>query len=103
MIAEQHGGARRADAVPIRGLAEEWGALQEACWRVLARHGFTSAEIQTAIRRHDVLVDDAIGYTLRGYYRKELDSLKGRGLERREGAADRRVGAGDRRDSIGRP
>lgn len=100
-IAEEHGRARRADAVPIRGVAEEWNALEEACWRVLARHGVTSADAQAALRHLDVLVDDAIGYALRGYYRKELDSLKGRGLERREGSGDRRVGTPDRRVEAG--
>jgi hypothetical protein len=49
------------------------------------------------MERLDVLVDDAVGYTLRGYYRPELDSLRGRGLERRE-VSDRRRGVSDRRD-----
>jgi hypothetical protein len=49
------------------------------------------------MERLDVLVDDAVGYTLRGYYRPELDSLRGRGLERRE-SSDRRSGSTDRRE-----
>ena len=49
------------------------------------------------MERLDILVDDAVGYTLRGYYRPELDSLRGRGLERRE-IADRRSGVPDRRE-----
>jgi hypothetical protein len=51
------------------------------------------------MQRVEVLIDDAIGYTLRGYYHEELQSLRGRGLERRENdQQDRRSGFGDRRD-----
>jgi hypothetical protein len=44
-------------------------------------------------------VDDAIGYTLRGYYQRELDTLRGRGLERRDSREDDRRRGGDRRDA----
>jgi hypothetical protein len=47
--------------------------------------------------RLEILVDDAVGYTLRGYYAPELDSLRGRGLERRE-IPERRRGIPDRRE-----
>jgi hypothetical protein len=96
-IAREHGLARRADAVSVTLLAEEWGALKAACAHVLARHGFVGPLVDDTMRRIEVLVDDAIGYTLRGYYAQELDTLRGRGLERRDSAlADRRQG-GDRR------
>jgi hypothetical protein len=49
------------------------------------------------MRRIEVLVDDAIGYTLRGYYAQELDTLRGRGLERRESPQGDRRHGGDRR------
>jgi hypothetical protein len=97
LISAEHGRARREDEVPISGVAEEWSALEHACWRVLVRHGFVGEEAHVLLQRLDVLIDDAIGYTLRGYYREELDSLKGRGLERRESGADRRAGVDDRR------
>jgi len=97
-IAMDHGEPRREDGVPVAGVAEEWNALRHACWHVLMRHAVDVDAARTAMQRLDLLVDDAIGYTLRGYYREELDSLKGRGLDRRDGAADRRSGADDRRE-----
>jgi hypothetical protein len=71
--------------------------LKRACRRVLEAHGITDGEADRAMERLEILVDDAVGYTLRGYYAPELDSLRGRGLERRE-APDRRRGVPDRRD-----
>lgn len=98
-IARDHGGARREDDVPVAALALEWDALKRACAQVLARDGFVNGEAEAALRRMDTLIDDAIGYTLRGYYQAELDTLRGRGLERREGEGKdrRRGGGGDRR------
>jgi hypothetical protein len=96
-IAHEHGITRRADAVPVTMIAEEWGALKRACTAVLARHGYVGPLADDAVRRIEILIDDAIGYTLRGYYAQELDTLRGRGLERRDLAhGDRRHG-GDRR------
>lgn len=100
-IAIEHGELRREDRVPITGVAEEWDVLRHACWRVLIRHGVDRERARTAMQRLDLLIDDAIGYTLRGYYREELDSLKGRGLDRRDGATDRRSGLDDRRHEPG--
>ncbi|HEU4643662.1 MAG TPA: hypothetical protein VFS44_14490 [Gemmatimonadaceae bacterium] len=100
-IARDHGGARREDEVPVTVMALEWDALKRACALVLARHGIVGEEAEEALRRVDTLIDDAIGYTLRGYYQPELDTLRGRGLERRAGErTDRRGQSGDRR---GRP
>jgi hypothetical protein len=96
-IARDHGTTRRADAVPVTMIAEEWGAFKHACTVVLARHGFVGALVDDAMRRIEVLVDDAIGYTLRGYYAQELDTLRGRGLERRDSAQRDRRHGGDRR------
>jgi hypothetical protein len=97
-IAVDHGFARREDVVPVEQLAEEWEALKQACQRVLTRHGFVGPLAEEAIQRIDVLIDDAIGYTLRGYYQRELDTLRGRGLERRDQREDDRRQRGDRRD-----
>ncbi len=96
-IAVDHGFARRKDIVPVEQLAAEWAALKQACQRVLARHGFVGSLAEEAARRIDLLVDDAIGYTLRGYYQSELDTLRGRGLERREPREEDRRQGGDRR------
>lgn len=100
-IALEHGEMRRQDGVPIAGVADEWTALRHACWRVLMRHGVDRERARVAMQRLDLLIDDAIGYTLRGYYREELNSLKGRGLERRDGSGDRRSGLEDRRHHSG--
>jgi hypothetical protein len=50
------------------------------------------------VQRLDVLVDDAIGLSLRGYYAPELNELKGKGLERRDGIDERRTNKGNRRE-----
>jgi hypothetical protein len=97
-IAVDHGFARREDVVPVEQLAEEWEALKQACQRVLTRNGFVGPLAEEATRRIDVLIDDAIGYTLRGYYQRELDTLRGRGLERRDQREEDRRKGGDRRD-----
>lgn len=97
-ITGEHGVARREDAVPLVAVAEEWAYLKRACWQTLARQGVVEGAARVAMQRLDVLFDDAIGYTLRGYYQPELDALKGIGLERRDGATDRRRGPDNRRD-----
>ena len=97
-IAREHGELRREDAVPVPAIVEEWHALKRACAQVLARNGYVDAEATLALDRLDTLIDDAIGYTLRGYYREELNTLRGRGLERRDVTRpDRRRANGDRR------
>jgi hypothetical protein len=96
LIADAHGQFRRMDGVPLPAVAEEWVHLKSACRRVLEAHGIANGEAERAMERIEILVDDAVGYTLRGYYAPELDSLRGRGLERRE-APDRRSGVPDRR------
>jgi hypothetical protein len=102
IIADAHGHFRRLDGVPLTFVTEEWAYLKRACRYVLDTHGITNGDADRAMERLDVLVDDAVGYTLRGYYRPELDSLRGRGLERREvsdrrESSDRRRGTPDRR------
>jgi hypothetical protein len=102
LIADAHGQFRRVDGVPLISVTEEWAYLKRACRCVLDAHGINNGEADRAMERLDVLVDDAVGYTLRGYYRPELDSLRGRGLERREVSdrrevPDRRQGSSDRR------
>ena len=96
LIANAHGHFRRADGVPLTSVTEEWAYLKRACRLVLDSHGLNNGDADRAMERLDILVDDAVGYTLRGYYRPELDSLRGRGLERRE-VADRRRGSPNRR------
>jgi hypothetical protein len=97
LIAEAHGHFRRVDGVPLTSVTEEWVHLKRACRHVLDEHGINHGEADRAMERLDILIDDAVGYTLRGYYRPELDSLRGRGLERRE-IAERRRGPSDRRE-----
>jgi hypothetical protein len=98
-ITDEHGFLRRGDDVPLLAVAEEWGHLKRAFTRVLERRDVPPQAIGSAMQRLDTLVDDAVGYTLRGYYRPELDLLRGRGLERRDsGTEDRRRGSRDRRD-----
>src|SRR5690606_9134730 len=97
-IAADHGIARRQDVVPVEQLTTEWEAVKQACRRVLVRHGFVGPLADEAAGRIDALVDDAIGYTLRGYYQRELDTLRGRGLERRDAPYEDRRRGGDRRD-----
>ena len=97
LIADAHGHFRRVDGVPLISVTEEWAYLKRACRVVLDAHHIGHEDADRAMERLDILVDDAVGYTLRGYYRPELDSLRGRGLERRE-VSDRRSGVADRRD-----
>ena len=96
-VAREHGAARREDAVPVPGVAEEWQALSRACARVLTARGIDPEIVGDTVARLDALIDDALGYTLRGYYREELNSLRGRGLERRQPRPERRGRDGDRR------
>jgi hypothetical protein len=97
VIANAHGQFRRVDGVPLTSVTEEWAYLKRACRCVLDAHEIDTSDADRAMERLDILVDDAVGYTLRGYYGPELDSLRGRGLERRE-ASDRRRGIPDRRE-----
>ncbi len=97
LIADAHGQFRRTDGVPLTAVMDEWMHLKRACRRVLEAHGVTNEDAARAMERLEMLVDDAVGYTLRGYYAPELDSLRGRGLERRE-VAERRRGIPDRRE-----
>lgn len=97
-IARHHGFLRREDRIPLAGIAEEWNHLKRACWKVLRRHTQDEELAAAAVQRLDGLIDDAIGFSLRGYYAPELDELRGRGLERRTAAGDRRSALGDRRD-----
>ena len=97
LIAQAHGLMRRHDGMPLRAVAEEWNHVRRACEAVLRRNGVPDSDRDAALARLDVLIDDAIGFTLRGYYTPELDVLRGRGLERRDGDGDRRDSDGDRR------
>jgi hypothetical protein len=97
LIAEAHGSFRREDGIPLGAVAEEWIQIKHACRHVLHRHGLSEAEARLHVERMEALIDDAVGYTLRGYYAPELDSLRGRGLERRDDVGDRRTNSGDRR------
>jgi hypothetical protein len=97
LIADAHGQFRRDDGLPLVSVTEEWVYLKHACRHVLDANGIIDGEADRTMERLDILVDDAVGYTLRGYYRPELDSLRGRGLERRE-IPDRRSGVSNRRE-----
>jgi hypothetical protein len=97
LIANAHGHFRRVDGVPLTSVTEEWAYLKRACRTILDARGIIHGDADRAMERLDILVDDAVGYTLRGYYQPELDSLRGRGLERRE-RPDRRSGIHDRRE-----
>ncbi len=96
-IAQEHGSLRREDNIPILALADEWNAIKRACSEVLSRQGYGEEVCRDVMERLEALVDDAVGYTLRGYYRPELDMLRGRGLERRDGSSERRRSDGSRR------
>ena len=98
-IAQQHGFHRREDRLPLTAVAEEWNHLKRACWKVLRERTGDDEIAAAAVQRLDLLIDDAIGFSLRGYYAPELDELRGRGLERRVTTGDRRGSSGDRRDS----
>lgn len=98
VISEAHGYFRRSDGVPLSALAEEWNLVKRACWKVLSGAGVESAALASALQRIDALVDDAIGLSLRGYYAPELNELKGKGLERRDGIDERRSNISNRRE-----
>ena len=83
LISQAHGYFRREDSIPLAAVAEEFDLLKRACWKVLTSSNLTAQEVSAALARLDLLIDDATGYTLRGYYAPELDELRGRGLERR--------------------
>lgn len=100
LIAEHHGWFRRGDGIPLTAVAEEWNHLKRACWKVMLSHAVREEAATEALRRLDVLFDDAIGYSLRGYYAPELDRLRGRGLERRDEVDDRRAGPPNRRTDL---
>jgi hypothetical protein len=97
-IATSHGFFRREDGLPLSAVAEEWAHIKRACWKVLRQHQVDEIASSAVLRRLDSLIDDAIGYSLRGYYAPELDALRGRGLERRAGILDRRANLNDRRE-----
>jgi hypothetical protein len=96
-ITEAHGQYRRDDGVPLAALAEEWNYVKRACWKVMQREHVDPATMSAVLQRLDVLIDDAIGFTLRGYYAEELEALRGKGLERRGDEEDRRVNPPERR------
>lgn len=98
-ITEAHGQYRRHDGVPLAALAEEWNFVKRACWKVMQREHVDPALMSLVLQRLDVLIDDAIGFTLRGYYAEELEELRGKGLERRGETGERRVNPPERRDS----
>lgn len=99
LIGEAHGFFRRGDQLPLSALAEEWNFVKRACWKVLKRAEVDEATASGAMHRLDVLCDDAIGFSLRGFYAPELNLLRGRGLERREGEYERRTNPGNRRET----
>ena len=99
LIGEAHGFFRRGDKIPLSAVAEEWNFVKRACWKVLQRAEVDEVTASTAMQRLDLLCDDAIGFSLRGFYAPELNALKGKGLERREGEDERRANTANRRDS----
>lgn len=99
LIGEAHGFFRRADRIPLSAVAEEWNFVKRACWKVLQRANVDEFEASAAMQRLDLLCDDAIGFSLRGFYAPELNALRGKGLERREGDDERRANVANRRDS----
>ncbi|HUQ99485.1 MAG TPA: hypothetical protein VM166_08525 [Gemmatimonadaceae bacterium] len=98
VISQAHGYFRRGDGIPLGAVADEWNYVKRACWKILSTAGVDSSTLSSAVQRLDVLVDDAIGLTLRGYYAPELNALKGKGLERRDGIDERRTNKGNRRE-----
>lgn len=99
LIGEAHGFFRRADKIPLAAVAEEWNFVKRACWKVLQRAAVDEPTASAAMQRLDILCDDAIGFSLRGFYAPELNALRGRGLERREGEDERRMNISNRRDT----
>lgn len=97
IISEAHGYFRRADGLPLAAVAEEWNYVKRACWKVLSGAGVDNITLSMALQRLDTLVDDAIGLSLRGYYAPELNQLRGKGLERRDGIEERRTSEANRR------
>lgn len=98
IISRAHGYFRREDAIPLAAVAEEFDLLKRACWKVLMSSQLSPQEISAALAHLDILIDDATGYTLRGYYSPELDLLRGRGLERRS-ARERATPVDERRQT----
>lgn len=99
LIGEAHGFFRRADKIPLSAVAEEWNFVKRACWKVLQRAAVEEATAAAAMQRLDILCDDAIGFSLRGFYAPELNLLRGKGLERREGEDERRTNISNRRST----
>lgn len=97
VISDAHGYFRRGDGIPLGAVAEEWNYVKRACWKILSSAGVDDSTLSSAVQRLDVLVDDAIGLSLRGYYAPELNELRGKGLERRDGIDERRTNKGNRR------
>lgn len=98
LIGEAHGFFRRSDKIPLAAVAEEWNFVKRACWKVLQRANVEEVTASTAMQRLDILCDDAIGFSLRGFYAPELNALRGKGLERREGDDERRTNISNRRE-----
>jgi hypothetical protein len=99
LIGEAHGFFRRGDKLPLAAVAEEWNFVKRACWKVLQRADVDEPTASAAMQRLDLLCDDAIGFSLRGFYAPELNVLRGKGLERRESEGERRINIGNRRDA----
>src|SRR5688572_24354961 len=62
VIADAHGHFRRVDGVPLTSVTEEWAYLKRACHSVLHAHGINNGDVDRAMERLDILVDDAVGY-----------------------------------------
>lgn len=97
LITEAHGHFRRDDGIPLPAVAEEWNLVKRACWKVMQQAGLDPITMSAVLERLDLLIDDAIGFTLRGYYAEELQELRGKGLERRSEVEERRLNAPERR------
>ena len=82
----------------LRGFtAAAWTSPAEGRWLTVENDNLQQACLDAGSAGLDQLCWQ-LAYTLRGYYRPELDVLRGRGLERRDsGLADRRRGPEDRR------
>jgi hypothetical protein len=97
LITEAHGHFRRDDGIPLPAVAEEWNLVKRACWKVMQQTGLDPIIMSAVLERLDLLIDDAIGFTLRGYYAEELQALRGKGLERRGEVDERRLNEPERR------